>query len=643
MIKVKLPDNSWLELEDDSNVGDVAKKIGRRLYASAVAGKINGQPVDLDHPIDDGDSIEIITDASPEGLDILRHSAAHVMAQAVGEISPGAKFAIGPTIEDGFYYDFDLSKPISSEDLPKIEERMRRIIAADLSFSRREMGAKQALKFFKKERQDYKVELIEELGEDRVSLYQQNSFVDLCRGPHVPSTKKIKAFKLLSVAGAYWRGDEKRPMLQRIYGTAFASQKDLDLYLDRLKEAERRDHRHLGQQLDLFHIDDEVGAGLPLWHPKGALVRKIIENFWCDEHLRHGYSIVMIPHIARVELWKTSGHWDFYREYMYSPMTIEDQEYIVKPMNCPGHIKIYKSRPRSYKEMPIRWAELGTVYRFERSGVLHGLLRVRGFTQDDAHIFCRDDQLENEIIGVIQFVLFMLRIFGFDKYDIFVSTRPAKYVGALENWEKATSALKKALDNVGLTYQMDPGEGVFYGPKIDIKIKDALGRAWQCTTIQVDFNLPERFDITYKGEDNLDHRPIMIHRALLGSLERFIGCLIEHYAGAFPLWLAPVQVVVIPIADRHRDYAQKIADRLTENGLRPEVDGRSETVNRKVRDAQLQKIPYVLVVGDQEIKAETAALRLRDGTNLGPQPVDEIITVVKRENNTKSVNQLFTI
>jgi len=642
MIKIYLPDNSTLELNNGATLADAAEKIGRRLFSDAVAGTINGTLADLSRQLKDGDKIAIITGQSPEGLDILRHSASHVMAQAVKELYPEVKLAIGPTIDNGFYYDFDLKHPLSTDDLPKIEAKMSELISRDIPIERLEMQSKQASDFFKDAGQDYKVELIADLEDAQVSLYRQNDFTDLCRGPHVPGTKKIKAFKLLSVAGAYWRGDENKPMLQRIYGTAFSRQKDLDAYLEMLKEAERRDHRLLGKQLDLFHIDSEVGPGLPLWHPKGALIRNIIENFWREEHLKNGYELVMIPHIAKVDLWKTSGHWDFYRENMYAPMSVEGQDYIVKPMNCPGHIKIYKSKPRSYRDMPIRWAELGTVYRFERSGVLHGLLRVRGFTQDDAHIFCRDDQLEDEIIGVIEFVLSMLKTFGFNEYDVYVSTRPKKYVGTLENWAKATSSLEKALDKVGLAYQVDPGEGVFYGPKIDLKIKDALGRAWQCTTIQVDFNLPERFDVTYKGQDNLDKQPIMVHRALLGSLERFIGCLIEHYAGAFPLWLAPVQVMLVPIADRHFDYTDEISKQFRAAGLRVDVDNRSETVSRKIRDAQLQKIPYTLITGDREVTSNTAALRLRDGTDLGPIEISELLTKFEEENKDRATSSYFT-
>jgi len=551
-MKISLPDNSMIELSDGATAMDAAAKIGSRLAKAALAATVNGKQVDLSHELSDGDSIGIITAASPEGLEVLRHSAAHILATAVIELYPHTQLGIGPAIADGFYYDFKFPSPISESDLEKIEAKMREIVKKKEPFKHQEICRLEASDMFGA--QPFKQELLAELpSDDKPTIYMNGPLTDMCRGPHIPDTGRLKAFKLLSVAGAYWRGDEKNQMLTRIYGTAFPSQKELDEHLERLKEAERRDHRVLGKQLDLFHIDEEVGAGLPLWHPKGALIRKIIEDFWRDAHLDSGYEMVMIPHIASAELWKTSGHWDFYRESMYSPMDIEGQEYIVKPMNCPGHIKIYNSRTRSYRELPIRWAELGTVYRYERSGALHGLLRVRGFTQDDAHLFVRPDQLQDEIIRVIKFVLYMLKTFGFDEYEVYLSTRPEKSVGSDEHWEQATTALKAALEEVGLAYELDPGEGVFYGPKIDMKIRDAIGRAWQCTTIQVDFNLPERFDITYIGEDNGEHRPIMIHRALLGSLERFIGCLIEHYAGAFPLWLAPVQAVVLPIADRHND------------------------------------------------------------------------------------------
>lgn len=634
-MKISLPDNNTIDLPAGATAGDAALRIGKRLARAAVAAFVNGVAVDLDYQLSEGDSIGIITVDSPEGREILRHSASHVMADAVTQLFPGTQLGIGPAIAEGFYYDFLLPRPISDADLPQIEARMRDIVREEANFARRELTRDEAKEMFAD--QPFKQELIDELPSgEATSVYSDNGFTDLCRGPHVPDSGAIKAFKLLSVAGAYWRGDEKNPMLTRIYGTAFPSQGELEDYLERLKEAERRDHRVLGKQLDLFHIDDEVGAGLPLWHPKGALVRKIIEDFWRDAHLASGYEMVMIPHIASVELWKTSGHWDFYRENMYSPMDIEGQEYIVKPMNCPGHIKIYKSRTRSYRDLPIRWAELGTVYRFERSGVLHGLLRVRGFTQDDAHLFVRPDQLQEEIISIIRFVLFMLRTFGFEEYEVYLSTRPEKSVGSDEHWEQATSALQAALETVGLSYEIDPGEGVFYGPKIDMKIRDALGRAWQCTTIQVDFNLPERFDVTYVGEDNQEHRPIMIHRALLGSIERFMGCLIEHYAGAFPLWLAPVQVVMLPVADRHLQYCEQVAERLAQELIRVEIDYRKESVGKKIRDAEIDKVPYMLVIGDKEEDRETVSVRSHKEGDLGALPLEELVARMLREIDEKS-------
>jgi threonyl-tRNA synthetase len=634
-MEIKLPDNSTIEVPEGATAADAAAKIGKGLARAAVAAAVNGEQADLSATLSDGDSLSIITADSPEGLEILRHSASHVLADAVMQLYPGTQLGIGPAIADGFYYDFLLPEAISSDDLPAIEARMQEIVDAAAPFERQELGREEAAKRFSD--QPFKLELLEELPEDEtVSVYADYDFVDLCRGPHLPDTGCIRAFKLLSVAGAYWRGDENNRMLTRIYGTAFPSRKQLEEHLERLKEAERRDHRLLGKQLDLFHIDEEVGAGLPLWHPKGALIRKIIEDFWRDAHLAAGYEMVMIPHIASAELWKTSGHWDFYRENMYSPMDIEGQEYIVKPMNCPGHIKIYKSRTRSYREMPIRWAELGTVYRYERSGVLHGLLRVRGFTQDDAHLFCRPDQLQDEIIGVIKFVLYMLRTFGFDRYEVYLSTRPEKSVGSDEHWQQATEALRKALEAEDLEYEIDPGEGVFYGPKIDIKIRDALGRAWQCTTIQVDFNLPERFDVTYVGEDNAEHRPIMIHRALLGSIERFMGCLIEHYAGAFPLWLAPVQAIILPVADRHNEYAEQVARRLVEEGIRVEIDYRKESVGKKIRDAEVDRLPYMLVVGDREQEGGAVSVRSREEGDLGSRSVEELAADMARQVEERS-------
>ncbi len=560
-------------------------------------------------------------------LEKMRHSAAHVMAEAVQSLFPGTKFGIGPAIEDGFYYDFELPRALVPDDIPIIEAKMKEIIAADSVFVREEMDKAKALQFFSS--QPYKLELIEELPDETVIIYRQGSFVDLCRGPHVNSTGNIEAFKLTSIAGAYWRGDEKRPMLQRIYGVAFDTQAELEGHLARLAEASKRDHRKLGKELDLFSLHDEAGPGLVHWHPKGALVREVIEDFWKEEHRKRGYDIVYTPHIAKVDLWKTSGHWDFYRENLYPPMEIEGQEYIIKPMNCLGHILMYKTQLRSYRNLPLRWAELGTVYRYERSGVLHGLARVRGFTQDDAHIFCRPDQLEAEVTQVVQLACFMLDTFGFHDYELLLSTRPEKYAGTIQVWEEATEALRKVLQRLELGYTIDPGEGVFYGPKIDIKLRDALGRLWQGPTIQVDFNLPQRFDANYIGDDGSEHQVVMVHRTVLGSMERFMACLIEHYAGAFPVWLSPVQAVIIPIADRHLDYARHLAGELREGGMRVQVDDRSERMNLKIREAQLGKVPYMLVIGDKELDTSTVSLRLRNGEDLGSLSASEFMSRVK--------------
>jgi len=565
-----------------------------------------------------------------DDLEIMRHSAAHVMAHAVKNLFPDVKIGIGPSIEDGFYYDFEKAEPFVPEDLEKIEAEMAKIIKADNKFVRREVSKAEAEEIFAG--QPYKLELIRENEEETSTVYEEGGFADWCRGPHVESTGKIGAFKLLSIAGAYWRGDERNPILQRIYGTAWDSKEALDDYLHRLEEAEKRDHRKLGKELELFSFDEEVGPGLPLWHPKGALMRKIIEDYWRNAHLAGGYELVQTPHIARQELWVTSGHLDFYADSMYGAMEVEGAPYRIKPMNCPFHLAIYKARLRSYRELPIRWAELGTVYRFERSGTLHGLMRVRGFTQDDAHIFCRPDQLDDEITRLLDFVIDMLGRFGFHEYGIYLSTRPEdKYVGTLESWDEATNALKKALEHKGLQYKVDAGGGAFYGPKIDVKIKDALGREHQCSTIQVDFNEPERFNLEYIGEDGKAHRPIMIHRALLGSIERFFGVLIEHYAGAFPLWLAPVQAVMLPIADRHHEYAEKVASELVKQGFRVTVDSRNEKTGYKIREAQLQKIPYMLIVGDREVEQGQISVRSRDKGDLGARPVDEFARDMARE------------
>jgi threonyl-tRNA synthetase len=557
----------------------------------------------------------------------IRHSASHVMAEAVQSLFPDAKFGIGPVIEDGFYYDFELTRSMTPEDLPLIESKMAETIASDVAFFQEEVDKEEARRIFA--HQPYKLELIDELPDEQVTIYRQGSFTDLCKGPHVGSTGEIKAFKLLSIAGAYWRGDEHRPMLQRIYGVAFETKEELEHHLEKLAEAAKRDHRKLGKELDLFSFHEEAGPGLVHWHPKGAVVRRIIEDFWIEEHTKRGYEIVYTPHIAKLDLWKTSGHWELYHEHLYPPMDVEGQEYLIKPMNCPAHILMYKTRLRSYRELPIRWAELGTVYRFERSGVLHGLTRVRGFTQDDAHIFCRPDQLEDEVVGVMEFAFFMMRTFGFEEYEVVLATRPEKYAGTVEMWEEATETLERALKRLGLRYQIDPGGGVFYGPKIDTKLQDALGRAWQGPTNQVDFNLPQRFEVNYAGADGMEHPVVMVHRTVLGSMERFLGCLIEHYGGAFPVWLAPVQAVVIPIADRHLEYAFQIEAELKASGMRAQVDARSERMNFKIREAQLQKIPYMLIMGDKEMEAAMVSVRLRSGEDLGRQTVEAFKSMAK--------------
>ncbi len=559
------------------------------------------------------------------------------MAHAVKALFPEAKLAIGPATEDGFYYDFDLDRTFSPEDLHLIEEKMSEIVRQNTPFVKKVVSRQEAIDFFERSGEPYKVELLREIPDEEVSLYEEGGFVDLCRGPHIRSTGQIVAFKLLSVAGAYWRGNEKNRMLQRIYGTSFPDKKALSDYLAYLEEVKKRDHRKLGKDLDLFSTSDEIGAGLVIWHPNGALIRRAIEDFWLREHHRAGYKILYTPHIAKLNLWATSGHLDFYRENMYSPMEIEGVDYEIKPMNCPFHIHVYKHTLRSYKELPMRFAELGTVYRYERSGVLHGLLRVRGFTQDDAHIFCREDQIEDEILAVLDFTLFVLKTFGFERYDIHLSTRPEKYVGTLEHWESATNALKRALEIKGLSFDVDPGEGVFYGPKIDIKVKDSLNRPWQCSTIQVDFNNPERFALDYRGSDGNEHRPIMIHRALMGSLERFFGILIEHYAGAFPVWLAPVQVKILTIAERHADYAMHLLRTIAGHDIRVEADIENEKIGYKIRHATMMKVPYLVIIGDKEVSDRSVTVRKRSGENIGPLSIDEFVGVVKEKIDKKSL------
>lgn len=560
----------------------------------------------------------------------LRHSAAHIMADAVLSLYPSARIAIGPPTDEGFYYDIDIPRPITQDDLPRIEEVMRQRVQADLPFIRQEITRQEAKRLFASN--PYKLELIDEIPEgEPITIYRHGDFIDLCRGPHVESTGKVQAFKLLTVAGAYWRGDERNPMLQRIYGTAFESLDALDDFLRRREEAMKRDHRRLGRELELFSVHDEVGPGLVIWHPRGAVIRTLIEDLWRRVHSEAGYLLVYTPHLGRERLWQTSGHLSFYKESMYPPMEMEGDHYYAKPMNCPFHIMIYRSSLRSYRELPLRIGELGTVYRYERGGVLHGLMRVRGFTQDDAHIFCRPDQVEGEVLGVLDLTFSLLDTFGFRDVEVVLSTRPEKAVGDPQMWEVATQSLRRALEKKGLEYDVDEGGGAFYGPKIDIKIRDALERAWQCTTVQFDFNLPERFDLTYQGADGRWHRPYMVHRAILGSLERFLGVLIEHYGGAFPVWLSPVQAVVIPIADRHLEYAKTVVEALKSKGVRAHLDDRGERMQAKIRDAQLQKVPYMLVVGDREAAAGAVAVRLRSGEDLGPMPLRALVERVLEE------------
>jgi threonyl-tRNA synthetase len=606
---------------------EMAKRDGKAKVA--IAARVGGAVVDLARPVPEGAPVQWVLPTDPDGVEIVRHSTAHVMAAAVKELFPKALITIGPAIENGFYYDFDVETPFTPEDLVRIEERMREIVKADIPFVREEATKEQARAMFPGE--PYKEELLADIPDETVSLYRLGDFLDLCRGPHLPSSGRAGSFKLMSTAGAYWRGDSKNRMLTRIYGVAFPTRKELDEHLRILEEIRKRDHRKIGKELDLFSVTDEIGPGLILWHPKGAAVRRVMEDFWREEHTRAGYEHVFSPHIARLDLWRVSGHVDYYRQSMFSPIDIEGQEYQLKPMNCPFHIQIYKSRMRSYRDLPVRYAELGTVYRYEPSGTLHGLLRVRGFTQDDAHLFLRPDQLDDEIFSLLDFTLFVLRAFGFERYDIYLSTRPEKYAGALAHWELAEAALRKALERKGLPYEVDPGEGVFYGPKIDIKIKDMLGRSWQCSTIQVDFNNPERFDATYIGEDGAAHRAIMIHRALMGSLERFFGVLVEHYAGAFPLWLAPVQADVLPVTERQNDFAREVVARLKAAGFRAEGDFRNEKLGYKVRESQLSKVPYALVVGEREAAQQMVTPRRRGGEQLPSTSVEAFLDLLRGE------------
>lgn len=612
-ITIAFQDGSKREYDRGVTVGEIISDIGKQ---RALVAKVDGRLVDLSFSIQDDVELDVVTFLDEEGKDVYRHSTSHIMAQAVKDLFPDVKLGIGPSIRDGFYYDFDKVEPFSESDLERIEERMKEIIKDDLVFERIEMGKEEAREVLSKNGDIYKLELLEGFPAEGVTFYKQGDFIDLCRGPHIPSTGYISTFRLTSIAGAYWRGDEQRRMLNRIYGTSFEKEDDLSHYLYRLEEAKKRDHRRLGRKLEIFNTYEEAGGGLIFYHPDGEVVRSEICDLLRKEHRKRDYLEVTTPHIAKIDLWKQSGHCEFYQENMYF-INKEGEEYVLKPMNCPGHILIYQSAIRSYKELPIRYFELGTVYRYERSGVLHGLLRVRGFTQDDAHIFCTQDQLKNEIGGVIEFVFYMLKIFGFSEYDIYLSTRPENYVGTSEDWEKATSLLQETLEGYNLPYSIDEGAGVFYGPKLDIKLRDALDRSWQGPTIQVDFNLPQRFNVIYTGSDGKEHQPVMIHRVVLGSLERFIGALIEHYGGAFPTWLASTQVVVMTLASRHEEYARRVRSYLIEEDIRCSIDSRQEKLSFKIREAQLKKVPYMLIVGDKEMDTETVAIRKRNGEDLG--------------------------
>ncbi len=623
-VTVTLPDGEKRSIPK----GMKLKALADQWDQDAVAAQLDGTLLDLDRTVEEEGALSFISIHSKKGLEILRHSASHVMAQAVRELFPNVKMTFGPSTENGFYYDFDYDRTFTPQDLEAIEKRMSDIIARDEPFIRKEVSREEAIETFQGMGQTYKVEHLEELPE-HVSLYRQGSFLDLCEGPHVPSTGKIKAFRLLNVSGTYWRGDARNQVLQRIYGTAFPSEQELEEFLHMLEEARKRDHRKLGKELDLFSLSEEAGPGLVIYHPKGAMLRTILEDFEKREHLKRGYQIVIGPHLLRLELWQQSGHFENYRDKMYFTK-VEDVQYGIKPMNCLAHMIIYKSQIRSYRDLPIRYFELGTVYRHEKSGELHGLLRVRGFTQDDAHILCRPDQLNEEICSIIEFVDDVMRIFGFE-YEMELSTRPEKSIGSDEDWERATQALLLALKTKNLPYEVNEGEGAFYGPKIDVKLKDALNRRWQCATIQVDFALPERFDLTYVGSDGEKHRPVMLHRVILGAMERFIGVLIEHYAGAFPVWLAPTQAVLMTVTDRQVPYAETVYHQLVQKGVRMEKDFRNEKLGFKIREAQLQKIPYMLVAGDREVKEKTLAPRKRSGETLKSMTVEDFIKQIESE------------
>ncbi len=639
-IHLKFPDGAVREFPQGTTALDVARSIGPRLAADALVAKQGDRLIDLSTKLESDGPIQFIMPSSPEGLEVFRHSTAHVLAAAVTDLFPDAHPGIGPPTETGFYYDFYREKPFTEDDLRKIETKMQEIIQANVPNERVYFNKEEGLKLFDQMGEFLKCELIQEKAEPVFSAYRTGKFLDFCRGPHIPSTGRIKAFKLLSVAGAYWKGDEHSRPMQRIYGTSFFSQKDLDAFLNQIEEAKKRDHRRLGKDLDLFSIQDDAGPGLIFWHPKGGVIRRQIEDWLRDELTARGYDLVFTPHAMRLHLWEISGHTNFYRENMFGVMDVENDEYQLKPMNCPGHILIYKSRPRSYRELPMRLAELGTVYRFERSGVVHGLLRVRGFTQDDAHIFCMPEQLESEVQACVEFALLVLRTFGFDEYHVELSARdPAHaqhYAGTVEEWNLAEGALMNTLKRMDIPFKYMPGEAVFYGPKIDVKLVDAIGRPWQLTTVQFDFNLPGRFGLEYVGSDGQLRRPVMVHRALFGSIERFFGVLIEHYTGAFPVWLAPVQAVVIPVSDKYSAYAGEVLKELQAAKVRAQLDDRNEKLNARIRDAQLQKVPFMLVVGEREAQSRSVAVRRRDTGDVGGRPLDEFIKWIRELIDTRA-------
>lgn len=636
-IKVTFPDGAVKELESGITGYQIAQSISNRLADDVLAVKFNNSILDLNRPITEDGNVKFLTFDDPEGKEVYWHSSSHLMAHAILSIFPEAKFGVGPAIDTGFYYDIDINTQLTEDHLKLIENKMIELAKENNKFEREELSKQEALNFFQEKGDPYKVELLSEMDEskEKISIYKEGSFTDLCRGPHLPNTGKIKYIKLLNISGSYWRGDEHNKQLQRIYGITFPKKKMLDDYLVMLEEAKKRDHRKLGKALDLFSIHEEAGAGLIYWHPKGSRIRLEVEDFWRKAHLENGYELLFSPHLGKSWLWETSGHLDFYKDSMFAAMKVDEQDYYIKPMNCPFHIMIYKTHLRSYRDLPMRWAELGTVYRYEKSGVLHGLLRVRGFTQDDAHIFCTHDQIESEVIEVIRFAKYVLGAFGFTDMNYYLSTKPEKAVGETELWRKAEDSLRKALDSQGLTYEVDEGGGAFYGPKIDIKIKDALRREWQLSTIQFDFNLPERFDMKYIGEDGKEHQPFMVHRALLGSIERFFGILIEHYAGEFPLWLSPTQVAIIPVSQNYIEYANSIFNEMKKYEIRSEVDERNEKIGYKIRDWEMKKVPYMLIVGEKEKQAGFVSVRKHKEGDKGSlalsEFIDKIVTEIKNK------------